>query len=55
MIYCQKHEIPLIHLRKIDNDGDFIEIGWCIKCQKEYCEYSDISPIFISNYPIEFY
>ena len=49
-LYCKQHVIKLIHNRIIENQGVFIEIGYCPKCQKEYCEYSDISPVYISNY-----
>lgn len=49
-IYCKLHRIKLIHIRKIQNHTTFIEIGYCSKCNKEYTEYSDISPIYISNY-----
>ena len=49
-VYCQIHREKLIHLRAIENKGDSIECGYCPKCNKEYCEYSDISPIYISNY-----
>lgn len=49
-IYCKIHRIKLIYLRYIQNNKEFIEVGYCSKCYKEYCEYSDISPIYISNY-----
>ena len=49
-LYCKIHRKRLIHLKQIDNKGDIIEVGYCTKCNKEYCEYSDISPIYISNY-----
>ena len=49
-VYCQIHRIPLIHLREIDNDGDRIEVGYCCKCKREYCEYKDVNSIYISNY-----
>ena len=49
-LYCKIHQLELIHNRYIDNNGTLIEIGYCSKCNKEYCEYSDISNIYISNY-----
>ena len=49
-LYCKIHRLKLIHNRFIDNNGTIIEIGYCSKCHKEYCEYSDINPIYISNY-----
>lgn len=49
-IYCSKHQLKLILNRIIINYKTKIEIGYCSKCHKEYCEYSDISPIYISNY-----
>ena len=51
-IYCQVHKIKLIHNRIIiyGKNNTKLEIGYCSKCYKEYCEYSDISPIYISNY-----
>ena len=51
-IYCKIHSEKLIFTRFLDFDKNkpFLEIGWCPKCHKEYCEYSDVSPIYISNY-----
>lgn len=49
-VYCKIHQIQLIHNKTILNHNTPIEIGYCYKCNKEYCEYSDINPIYISNY-----
>lgn len=49
-IYCKIHKIKLIHNKIIININTPIEIGYCYKCNKEYTEYSDINPIYISNY-----
>ena len=49
-VYCKNHRKKLIHLKKIMNNGVFIEVGWCSKCRIEYCEYSDVSSVYISNY-----
>lgn len=49
-LYCKIHNIRLIDIKHIININCLIEIGYCKKCNKEYCEYSDISPIYISNY-----
>lgn len=49
-IHCQIHQIKLIHLKSIYNGKTEIETGYCYKCHKEYCEYSDCSPIYWSNY-----
>ena len=49
-IYCKIHRIKLIHNKIIINIKIPIEIGYCYKCNKEYTEYSDINPIYISNY-----
>ena len=51
-LYCAKHQLKLIFTRFIDYgiNSPFLEIGWCPKCHKEYSEYSDINPIYISNY-----
>lgn len=50
VVYCRIHREKLIHLKYVDNKGDVIETGYCFKCNREYCEYSDVSPIYISNY-----
>lgn len=44
--YCIKHQEKLDFVRKEQG----IEIYYCIKCNKEYCEFPDISPIYWSNY-----
>lgn len=49
-LYCQKHQLKLILNKIIFNHKTPIEIGYCPKCNKEYSEYSDINPIYISNY-----
>jgi len=49
-IYCKIHKIKLIHNKKIINCKTIIEIGYCSKCNKEYCEYTDISPVYCSNF-----
>jgi len=49
-IYCKLHRLKLIHSKRIININTFIEVGYCCKCNKDYCEYSDISPVYISNY-----
>lgn len=49
-LYCQIHQIKLIHNKYIYNGNIEIEIGYCYKCNKEYCEYKEVSPIYISNY-----
>lgn len=51
-IYCSIHKTKLIHNRIIiyGKNNTPLEIGYCSKCNKEHCEYSDISPIYISNY-----
>lgn len=49
-LYCKIHQEKLIHTKYIQNENDTIEIGYCYKCNKEYTEYSDINPIYISNY-----
>lgn len=49
-IYCQKHQFRLVFNRIILNGNIPIEVGYCSKCGREYCEYSDISAIYISNY-----
>ncbi|KKM03530.1 hypothetical protein LCGC14_1773510 [marine sediment metagenome] len=49
-LYCKIHKLKLIHNRIIININTPIEIGYCSKCNKEYTEYSDINPIYISNY-----
>ena len=48
--YCSIHNEKLIHNKIIININTPIEIGYCYKCNKEYTEYSDINPIYISNY-----
>lgn len=49
-VYCKIHRFKLIHLKYLDTNGDILETGYCPKCNHEYCEYSDVSPIYISNY-----
>jgi len=49
-VYCKLHGLKLIHSKRIININTLVEVGYCCKCNKEYCEYSDISPIYISNY-----
>jgi len=49
-LYCKIHKLELIHNRIINENNCLIEIGYCSKCHKEYCEYSDISEVYISNY-----
>lgn len=51
-IYCKKHRIKLIHNRTITygKNNTSLETGYCPRCHKTYCEYSDISPVYISNY-----
>lgn len=51
-LHCKIHSIRLIHNRIIiyGENNTQLEIGYCYKCNKEYCEYSDVSPIYISNY-----
>ena len=49
-LYCQVHQLKLIHTKHILNVNVLIEIGYCTKCNKEFSEYSDINPIYISNY-----
>jgi len=49
-VYCSIHNEKLIHNKIIININTPIEIGYCYKCNKEYTEYSDINPIYISNY-----
>ena len=44
--YCKIHYLKLRFVR-IENN---VEIYYCYKCNKEYTEYSDISPIYWSNY-----
>lgn len=51
-IYCKTHRIKLIHNKIISygKNNTPLEIGYCYKCKKELCEYSDISNVYISNY-----
>jgi len=49
-VYCQKHQKKLIFTRIIFNNNSSVEVGYCSKCQKQYCEFSDINPVYISNY-----
>ena len=49
-LYCQKHQFKLILNKIIINHKTPIEIAYCPKCHKEYTEYTDINPIYISNY-----
>ena len=49
-VYCKIHRIKLIHNKIIININTPIEIGYCYKCNKEYTEYSDINPVYISNF-----
>ena len=44
--YCKIHRVKLPFVR-IENG---VEIYYCPKCRKEYCEFADISPIYWSNY-----
>ena len=45
-IYCKIHRIQLKFVRM-----EFgIQIYYCYKCNKEYCEFADISDIYWSNY-----
>ena len=51
-LYCKIHRVKLIHNKIIiyGENNTPLEIGYCPKCRKELCEFSDISPIYISNY-----
>lgn len=44
--YCKIHRVKLSFVR---NESG-VEIYYCSKCRKEYCEFADISPIYWSNY-----
>lgn len=45
-IYCKIHYLKLKFVR-IELG---IEIYYCSKCRKEYTEFTDISPVYWSNY-----
>ena len=49
-VYCKNHRMKLIFIRYLEFENVFIEVGWCPKCRREYCEYSDVSPVYVSNY-----
>ena len=49
-VNCKIHQERLIFTRFLEFENDVIEVGWCSKCRREYCEYSDVSPVYISNY-----
>lgn len=51
-LYCKIHKLKLIHNKIIiyGKNNTFLEIGYCSQCHKEYCEYTDVSPVYISNY-----